>query len=196
MLGVAAVFEGYSWLVGYKELTRRRRPGESLVQVVHGSKDPSVFTAFLEDTAALAGLAIAFLGVFFSHRFGSPRLDATASVLIGLVLVAAAAALAIETGGLLVGESVDEHTLASLRAIIAADPSVQSLGKALTMQLGPDEVLLVADVAFRHELGINDLEKAIDRIEAAVQQCHPEVKRIYFEAESLAHKSPLTKQAA
>ncbi len=185
VLGVASFFEAYSWAVGFRELNRRRRPGESLSRVVRRSKDPSVFTVFVEDTAGLAGLVIAFLGVFLAHRWNAPWLDASASILIGIVLVFAAGALALETGGLLVGEGVDEETLEDLRNIIGGDAAVRSVGKILTMQLAPDEVLLVADVSFEPQLGTAQLEQAIDRIERRIQGRHPSVKRIYFEAESL-----------
>ena len=196
VLGIAVLFEGYSWRVSWKELKRRQSPGESLVQIIHTSKDPTVFTIFVEDTAALIGLAIAFLGVFFAHQFGKPVLDSAASILIGVLLVLAAAALATETGGLLLGEGVDPKTMKSLCAIIAGDPAVQSVGKTLTMQLGPDDVLLVADVAFRSDLGTRELEQAVDRIEESVQRKHPAIRRLYFEAEGLSGKADPNRRVA
>jgi cation diffusion facilitator family transporter len=190
VLGIAALFEGSSWTVSFRELKRRRRAGESLVQTIHNSKDPSVFTVLIEDSAALIGLAIAFVGIYLSRRLGNPALDAGASILIGVVLVAAAVALARETGGLLLGEAADPATLKSIAEIIRSEKAVRSLGKLLTMQLGPEEVLLVADVEFVPQLGTTELEEAIDRIESRLRSRHPSVKRMYFEAESLSGKPP------
>jgi cation diffusion facilitator family transporter len=189
VLAAAAVFEGYSWLVGYRELNRRRPAGESLLRTIHNSKDPSLFTVFVEDTAALIGLALAFAGVLLSHLLHRPSLDAAASIAIGVVLIAAAGALAFETGSLLVGESVDQRTLSAICGIINADPAVQRVGDALTMQLGPDEVLLVADVAFRPHLDRAALDAAVDRLERRIQQQYPSVRRMYFEAEALKNGS-------
>jgi len=186
VLAFAALFEGYSWSIAFKELLRRRRPGETLFRVIHRSKDPSVFTVFIEDTAALLGLLVAFLGVFLSHMYQAPILDAIASIVIGAILVSAAAALAIETGGLLVGEGVEPEMLNSLSAIILDDASVRRVGKVLTMQLAPDDVLLVADVGFESQLGTEQLQLAVDRIERRVKDRYPSVRRIYFEAQSLA----------
>jgi cation diffusion facilitator family transporter len=180
VLGAAAVFEGGSWVVARRELHRRRRPGESSIEAIRKSKDPSVFTVVVEDTAALAGLIIAFLGVFLSHRFNNVLIDPAASILIGIVLILAAGALAVETGGLLVGESADQSTSETLPSIIAADDAVRGVGKTLTMQLGPDDVLLVADVSFHPQLGTGELEEAVDRIERRIQERYPDIKRIYF----------------
>ena len=185
VLGVAALFEGYSWNYSRRELNRRREPGENLWDVIHGSKDPSIFSVFIEDSAALLGLLIAFFGVLLSHIFQIPQLDAAASVLIGLLLCVAAIALGREVGGLLVGEAVDPDELKRFRHIIRTAPHVEAVGDVLTMQLGPDEILLVADVRFADDLGTRDLEGAIDEIEKRVRSHNPAVKRIFFEAESL-----------
>lgn len=190
VLGVATVFEGLSWIVGLRELNRRRRPQQSLLHLIHSSKDPLVFTVFVEDTAALLGLAIAFVGVLLSHRLNMPSLDPIASIVIGALLILAAGALAWETGGLLVGEGVDEKTAASLLELIRADPAVSSVGRVLTMQLAPEEVLLVADVSFRRNLNTSELEQAVNRIESRIQRRHPSMKRLYFEAESLTGRPP------
>ena len=189
VLGLAAAFEGYSWSVALRNVNRRRENGESFIHAVHTSKDPSVFTVLVEDSAALTGLAIAFLGVLLSHVFNSPVLDAVASILIGLVLIAAATALGIETAGLLVGEGADQRTIDSVCRIIGDDPSVNAISNVLTMQLGPEEVLLVADVSFLPQLGTRELEKTVDRIEQKIQKNDPHVKRIYFEAGSLSSRS-------
>lgn len=57
-----------------------------------------------------------------------------ASVMIGVVLVGAAIALTRETGGLLVGESIDRDQISVLRKIISSEPGVDSVGHLLTMQ--------------------------------------------------------------
>jgi cation diffusion facilitator family transporter len=189
VLGAAGVFEGASWLVGLRELKRRCSPGETLIRVIHRSKDPSVFTVFIEDTAALVGLAIAFIGLFLSYRLNDPSPDAIASILIGVLLISAAAALAVETSGLLVGEGVDEDMRKALLHLIGADPAVRNVGNVLTMQLAPEEVLLVADVAFEPQLSTDQLERAVDRVESRIQHQYPSVKRVYFEAEALAAQS-------
>jgi cation diffusion facilitator family transporter len=185
VLGVSALFEGYSWNVSRMELNKRRKPGTSLWQTVRASKDASVFTVFIEDSAALTGLVIAGGGIFLGHLFDNPYIDPAASVLIGLLLVGAAFTLARETGALLVGESISPEATARVRAIFEHDPDIAAVDKLMSMQLGPDEVLLTASVQFRRGMRIDEVEAAIARLEGAVAASYPSIRHIYFESGAL-----------
>ncbi|WP_320411470.1 cation diffusion facilitator family transporter [Candidatus Contendibacter odensensis] len=196
VLAVAALFEGFSWRVSHRELGRRRRPGDSLWQAVRRSKDAAVFTVFFEDSAALIGIAIAALGVGLSHIFDNPYFDPGASVLIGLVLIGAAFLLARESGGLLVGESIDRDQIAHLRNIIAADSAVESVRHLLTMQLGPDSVLLTAAVRFERRLNLDEVEQAIERLECAIKVQYPSIQHLFLESGTLKALSRSARYAA
>jgi cation diffusion facilitator family transporter len=185
VLAVSALFEGYSWNVSRKELNKVRKPGASLWQAVHASKDASVFTVFIEDSAALIGLLIAALGIFLGQLLDNPYFDPAASVLIGLLLVGAAFTLARETGALLVGESIGTDATRRLRAIFERDPSILTVGALLSMQLGPEEVLLTAAVQFNRGMRIDEVEAAIERLEASVAAAYPQIRHIYFESGAL-----------
>jgi cation diffusion facilitator family transporter len=167
VLGVAAGFEGYSW------------------QAVRGSKDASVFTVFIEDTAALLGLAVAALGIGLGQLFGSPYFDPAASIVVGLVLVGAAFTLARETGALLVGESMGAEQTRQLHTIFKDDPNIATINKLLTMQLGPDDVLLTAAVQFNRGMDIEEVEQAIEELERKVAARFPSIQHIYFESGAL-----------
>jgi cation diffusion facilitator family transporter len=185
VLGVSALFEGYSWNVSRKALNKLRKPGTSLWQTVHASKDASVFTVFIEDTAALIGLLIAALGIALGHYFDNVYFDPAASVLIGLLLVGAAFTLARETGGLLVGESIGPDATRKVRELFEKDPAIDSVGALQSMQLGPDEALLTAAVQFRRGMRIDEVEDAIERLEKAVMARYPAIRHIYFESGAL-----------
>ena len=66
VLGLGVVFEGAVWLVALKAFNKQRGP-RSIIAEIRSSKDPTVFTVLFEDTAALAGLLVAFIGVFLSR---------------------------------------------------------------------------------------------------------------------------------
>jgi cation diffusion facilitator family transporter len=185
VLAVAAAFEGYSWNVSRKELNRWRRPGMSLWQAVKASKDATVFTVFVEDSTALLGLAVAALGIFLGQLFDNPYFDPAASIGVGLLLIGASFTLARETGGLLVGEGIGREQTGRLRDIFCADPSIDVVGKLLTMQLGPDEVLLTAAVQFKRGMRIDEVEDAIERLETNVHAAYPAIQHIYFESAGL-----------
>lgn len=185
VLLVAGLFELFSWRVSQKLLQHEARGHESVWQTVLRSTDPTVFTVFVEDSAALAGIALALLGVWLSHTFENPIFDPVASILIGLVLVVAAAVLARKCSGLLVGESVDREQILQLQKIISADFAVESVGQLLTMQLGQHNVLLTVAVRFDRQLNLDQVEQAINRLEHAVKARYPAIQHLFFESGAL-----------
>ncbi len=185
VLAVAAGFEGYSWNVSRHALNRFRRPGANLWQAMRASKDASVFTVFIEDSAALLGLVIAALGIGLGQLFDNPYCDPAASVAIGVLLIGAAVTLARETGALLVGESMHPEQTKQLRAIFEADPNIATVERLMTMQLGPDDVLLTASVQFNRGMRIDEVEQAIEQLENKVSACYPSIQHIFFESGAL-----------
>jgi divalent metal cation (Fe/Co/Zn/Cd) transporter len=149
---------------------------------VHWSKDPSVFTVVIEDLAALLGLFVAFCGVFLGHLWTNPYIDGAASLVIGLILAAAAIALARESRSLLVGESASPATVADICKIAASDPAVLRAHTPLTMHLGPQDILVNLEIEFRDGTTASEQLAAVSRIEEAIRKPHPAVKRIFIEA--------------
>ncbi|MGH8218765.1 MAG: cation diffusion facilitator family transporter [Steroidobacteraceae bacterium] len=189
VLGFAAVFESSSLTVAVRELLRRRGPSPFWLRV-HRSKDPSVYTAFYEDFAALLGLAVAFFGVLLGHRLHSSYYDAGASVLIGVILCVVALTLAYESRSLLIGESASPEIVASIREIVDADAAIRTARAPLTMHLGPLDVLLNLDVEFEPGITAREQVAAVSRIEDAIRRRHPVVRRIFIEARRLSAGDP------
>ncbi len=184
VIAIAVVVEGFAWVIAYRAL--RKTQGErSFWQTLRSSKDPAIYTVLAEDTAAILGLLVAFIGIFLGHRFDNPYFDGGASIVIGLILAAVAVFLAYESKGLLVGESADAEITRSVQTLAEAEPGVEQVGAPLTMHLGPEQVLLNLEVQFQHNLPAAEVMLAIDHIEQAVRKAHPEIKRIFIEAEAL-----------
>lgn len=195
VLALAAVFDFYSWRISYRELRARKDPNESTWDEIKGGKDPTVFTVFLEDSAGLLGVLLAFLAIFLGRQFNNPYLDPIASIVIGLVLAVLAVFLGRESGALLVGERTNRARIKRLNEIIRADPAVEEVGDLLTMQLGPEQVLLTVNIQFRRKLTLEQLESAIERIEARIRREQPSVQRIFIEAESFKPEKSSSKAA-
>jgi cation diffusion facilitator family transporter len=195
VLALAAVFDFYSWRISYRELRARKDPNESTWDEIKGGKDPTVFTVFLEDSAGLLGVLLAFLAIFLGRQFNNPYLDPIASIVIGLVLAVLAVFLGRESGALLVGERTNRARIEHLNEIIRADPAVEEVGDLLTMQLGPEQVLLTVNIQFRRKLTLEQLESAIERIEARIRREQPSVQRIFIEAESFKPEKSSSKAA-
>jgi cation diffusion facilitator family transporter len=92
VLGAAALFESGSFVVALRQFLGAK--GDvPFWRALRTSKDPTTFTVLAEDAAALAGLAVAAVGVYLSHRLDLPILDGAASVVIGLPLAGVAVLL-------------------------------------------------------------------------------------------------------
>lgn len=185
VLGVAIVLEGYSWTVALKEFLPTKG-NQSFWQAIKSSKDPTVFTVLFEDTAAILGLLVAFLGIFLGHIFNNPYFDGIASIIIGVILAIVAVLLARESKGLLVGESANPRTIANIRSLAKTEPGVQDVMRVLTMQLSPQEVLLNLEIQFCKHLSGEAIALTVERLEEKIRQQHPEIKQIFIEAKSLA----------
>ncbi|MEZ4869300.1 MAG: cation diffusion facilitator family transporter [Caldilineaceae bacterium] len=183
VLGIAFVAEGTSWTIALRKFLPTIEEEEALWHAIRNSKDPTVLTVLFEDSAALSGLVVAFLGVWLSHQFDQPWIDGTASVIIGMILAVVAFLLAYESRGLLIGESADPQVIASIRQIAEADAGIAAVQRVLTMHLGPNEVLLTLDLRFAPNLVGEEIANAIARVETAIREEHPQIEQIFVEAQ-------------
>lgn len=179
VLGASVVFEGLSFRVAFREF-RSTHQGEPFWQAVRASKDPSVFAVLLEDAAALAGLAIALVGLGLAEWLDWPALDGVASIGIGLLLVLTAGFLANETRSLLTGEAASPRLVAEVRATLMADPRVRTVEEVLSMHLGPAEVLMGVTIDLADDLPGAGVERAAQELSREIETRHPEVTRIFL----------------
>lgn len=186
VLGLAAIFEGIVFIIALRSFRAQMDEDENIWEAIKESKDPSSFTVLFEDAAALLGLLVAFAGVFLSHYFERPFLDGTASIVIGFILGTAGGLLAYESKGLLVGERADADTVASVRRLARSESGVKKVFNPLTMHFGPNTILLAVDVEFDPGLSAAKREATVDRLEKAIRQQHPKIKRIYIEAGAIS----------
>jgi len=178
VIGLAILFEGGSFLVAWKEFRVLTR-GTPLLRAIRRSKDPSVFAVLLEDGAALAGLAIAALGVAGSAVFGIPWADGAASVAIGVLLVLVAIFLANETRSLLTGESASPRIVEEVRQMLAADPRIDTVAEVLSMHLGPQEILLGVTLDFHDDLTAGEIEDAADDFAVRIRTIDERITRVF-----------------
>ncbi len=185
VLGLSFLFEGASWLVAFRAFRAQNRSVD-LLEAVQRSKDPTVFTVLLEDSAALIGLLIAGVGLACAEIFQLPRLDGVASVLIGLVLAGVAAFLAAECKGLMLGEAAAPAVRDGLRGIVARSPGVHGVNEVLTMHFGPRDVLAAISLDFDDTLPAEAAERTTSSIEREIKAAFPQVRRIFVEVQSHA----------
>lgn len=180
VLAIAAVFEGLSFLVGFKEY--RRAIGRHQVRLwrfITASKDPSLFATLLEDGAALVGIALAAAGVVGSTMFKIRWADGVASISIGVLLASVAIVLANETRSLIAGESVAPPIREELRRALDTAGQAGSVADLATLHLGPRVVLVAITLRFDDEVCVADWNVAIRAITRTLKAADDRIAYVY-----------------
>lgn len=182
VLGLAVVFETGSWWIAFQEL-RKVKGEHGYFEAVRLSKDPIVFTILFEDTAALLGLIVAFVGILLSQLLDMPAMDGVASLVIGGILAGTAVYLAYECKGLLTGEGASRAVVSEIERIIAEELDIVRLNELLTMHFGPNDILLNVSLDFADRLSSAEVESHVSELERRIKGRFPDVKRIFIEAQ-------------
>ncbi|MGI4732173.1 MAG: cation diffusion facilitator family transporter [Janthinobacterium lividum] len=199
VLGVSALLEGTSWIVAVRQFgreTAKKGDGAGWWRAIRQSKDPATFIVMFEDSAALAGLAVAAVGVFASHALDLPWIDGAASIVIGAMLGGVAMLLARESKGLLIGERADPAVIASIRSILAGFPEVTAVNHVRTIHTGPASVFAAISADFRDDVTMGDAERLVERMEAALRGAEPTLSSIYIRPERAQDAPRLSPLAA
>lgn len=183
VLSVAILCEGTSWYIAFKTF-KKNKGSMGYFQAFRQSKDPTTFTVLFEDSAALIGLVIAFIGIFLAHQLDMPVLDGVASILIGIILAISALLLGRETKGLLMGEPADPKLHQNVLSIAKQDTSVLFANGVLTEQMGAHQVIALLSLEFKDNLTSNDIERCVNRIEFEIKQTHPEIVALFIKPQT------------
>jgi len=176
----AIVMEGFSFRTAIGE-TNKIRGKATWVQFIRRAKSPELPVILLEDFAALVGLVLALFGVGLTLITGNGVWDGIGTAAIGLLLVAIAAVLALETKSLLLGEGATPEDIDKIEKAIVAGPGVERIIHMKTLHLGPEELLVAAKIAVQpSELAV-DVARHINETEARIREAVPMARIIYLE---------------
>ena len=178
VLGIAVVLESLSLRTAMGEADEYRSDG--MRAFIRNTKSPELPVVLLEDTGALAGLALALIGLTLAVLTDEPRFDAIGSLAIGVLLAVIAVVLAVEMKSLLIGESASVEEQDLLLSTLAESPEVRSVIHLRTLHLGPEELLVAAKLDFVASETVQ-LARAIDAVEARVRAAVPTANLIYLE---------------
>jgi divalent metal cation (Fe/Co/Zn/Cd) transporter len=134
-----------------------------------------VFLVLFEDSAALIGLVIAFVGTFASTKLQMPIADGVASIGTAVVLGITGFVLARESKALLIGEAAADPVNQSIRAIAGGIAGVVRVNRLTTVHLAPDAVVVSLSIEFADYLTVPEVEQRIAQIERLLREKHPEV---------------------
>jgi cation diffusion facilitator family transporter len=174
----AIVAEGFSFRTAIVE-SNHIRGKQTWAKFIRNAKQPELPVILLEDFGALLGLVFALFGVSMTLVTGDGIWDAFGTAMIGLLLVAIAVILAIETKSLLLGESATKDDVARITEALQADGT--RIIHLKTMHLGPEELLVAAKIT----MGAADTGQAIARViddaEQRIRAAVPIARVIYLE---------------
>jgi cation diffusion facilitator family transporter len=174
----AIIAESFSFRTAIIE-SNHVRGTQSWVKFVRSAKQPELPVILLEDLGALVGLVFALFGVSMTLITGDGIWDALGTAMIGFLLVAIAAVLAVETKSLLLGESASKDDVVKIReAIESAGTSIIHLK---TLHLGPEELLVAAKIGIGKADTGQDIARVIDDAEARIRDAVPIARVIYLE---------------
>jgi divalent metal cation (Fe/Co/Zn/Cd) transporter len=138
VLVVSAGLEGLSWRTAHRQLrTEANARHLDLGEYLATSSDPTPTTVFLEDSAALVGLALALVALVLHLVTGSAVWDGVANLLIGLLLIVVALVLMRRNGALLIDEAAPADIRERLREGVAAEPWVAKVAELTAVYVGP-----------------------------------------------------------
>jgi cation diffusion facilitator family transporter len=174
----AIAAESFSFRTAIKE-SNHLRGQQSWAKFVRSAKQPELPVILLEDLGALLGLAFALVGVSMTLVTGNGLWDAAGTGMIGLLLVAIAVILALETKSLLLGESASKDDVERIAQAIEADGS--RIIHLKTLHLGPEELLVAAKIAINRNATGEEIAREIDSAESRIRTAVPIARVIYLE---------------
>ncbi|MFY4720981.1 cation diffusion facilitator family transporter [Streptomyces sp. LaBMicrA B280] len=193
VLVFAILAEGFSFRTAIKE-SQELRGSLSWSQFIRRAKAPELPVVLLEDFGALIGLVLALGGVGLSVLTGDGVWDGVGTICIGVLLVCIALVLAAETKSLLLGEAAGLDVIKKIEAATVDGASVARIIHMRTLHLGPEELLVAAKIAVRHDDTAAEVAAAIDAAEDRIRTAVPIARVIYLEpdiySEAEAAKGP------
>ncbi|MFE1956167.1 MULTISPECIES: cation diffusion facilitator family transporter [Streptomyces] len=193
VLVFAIIAESFSFRTAIKE-SNELRGKLTWGQFIKRAKAPELPVVLLEDFGALIGLILALFGVGLTLATGDGVWDGIGTLCIGVLLIVIAIVLALETKSLLLGEAAGTDEVEKIEKAVVDGDTVTGLIHMRTLHLGPEELLVAAKIAVRHDNTAAEVARAIDAAETRIRAAVPIARVIYLEpdiySESEAAKGP------
>ncbi|MEU4243207.1 cation diffusion facilitator family transporter [Actinoplanes sp. NPDC026619] len=187
VLVIAIALEGYSFMTAIRE-SNHTRGKTTWVNFVRRAKAPELPVVLLEDAGALIGLVLALFGVVLTLTTGDGVWDGIGTGAIGLLLVAIAAILAVETKSLLIGEGANPEDVQKIQQAILAGDGIERIIHMKTLHLGPEELLVAVKIAVPRAERAEDLAQHIDETEVRIREALPIARVIYIEPDIFSER--------
>jgi cation diffusion facilitator family transporter len=173
VLVVSLLAEGVSLL---RALLQVRKAGGSA-----GLKDPALRTVVAEDGTAVVGVTLAIVGMALHMITKQVVWEGSASIAIGFLLVYVAYRLGKDARDQLIGEAADPEASAKIRALLEAQPEIDSVEALYTMKMGLDSAIVTARVDLVPGMDSEEVEDAAVRIKRSIYNIVSEADQIFLD---------------
>lgn len=185
ILVVSILLEGASLRYAIKGLRdEARERGETMRSTLRNHRDPAVFAVIYEETAALAGLGTALIGICLAVLLDMPILDGVTSIAIGLILAGTSFTMARHCRRLMTGNAANPKIEAYVRDVLSRVRAVEHINEVRTIQYAPMDVNVLISVDVRDDLPSGALENIISDVKDGIADRFDEVRRIWIMPES------------
>ncbi len=179
VLAIGILLEGFSLLGALREI-KTLRGDRSFWHWFQNSRNAELVVILGEDSAAILGLAIAFVFVSIAAITANPMFDALGSICIGVILLFISVFIGWRVMHLIIGRSAEPELAKLIDDIIAKDDSIEKILNTMTMQFGP-EVMLAAKVKMKAGISVEETVKQINELEVEIERQAPMVKWTFVE---------------
>lgn len=170
VLVISFVLEAISFRQATKQLKgEASRAERGLLQHTLQTSDPTTRAVFAEDSGALIGLVLAFIGVAAHQITGSPVPDALGSIAVGVLLGVIAVVLIDRNRRFLIGEEGSPQLRAGALELLLAQPEVERVTFLRLEYLGPRKVYLAANVDLVGDAAESKVAEALQIVRERVQ---------------------------
>lgn len=181
VLVIAFFLEGYSLLQAYRQINKEAASLNRSFRTHLGiMSDPVARAVFAEDSAAVTGNVIAFIGIALHQLTGSSKPDGIAAIVIALLLAFVAFDLARRNRDFIIGRQGSPEIRDTVRGIIASQPGIVSVGELLVTFIGPRRLWVVARIDVDDKLGAANIEKLLRDTEAELKRQSPYIAGAYL----------------
>lgn len=176
VLAVAFVLEGVSFLQSVRQLRRDAETFDSeVLRYAFETSDPTVRAVFAEDSAALIGIAIAFLGILLHQLTGNVVWDGIGSILVGVLLAVVAVVLIDRNRIFLTGEAGPLRLQTALREKLESFPEVASVRFLRPEFIGPKQIFVIASVDLVGDAVESSIARTLRNLEHRFEDEVPEI---------------------
>jgi cation diffusion facilitator family transporter len=171
VLAIAFVLEGASLLQAIRQLRRGANEFDATVlEFAVQTSDPTVRAVFAEDSAALVGIAIAFLGILLHQLTGAVAWDAAGSILVGVLLGVVAFFLIDRNRQFLTGDPGSPRIKQALEAELASYQEVSEVRYLRPEFIGPKRLFVIASVDLVGDAAESTIARTLRELEHRLEQ--------------------------